>query len=62
MQLPDAAGVRSAALAVGVALDQRQTEQLLGYMRDLMAVSVGCGVELMLHSSDTDQAAMTEAA
>jgi DNA polymerase-3 subunit gamma/tau len=50
-----------AAVQEGVDLGQL-TEQLLGYLRDLMALSVGCGVELMLHSTDADQAALQDAA
>ena len=50
-----------AAVQEGVDVGQL-TEQLLGTMRDLMAISVGCGVELMLHSSEADQAVMTDAA
>ena len=50
-----------AAIDEGVDVGQL-TEQLLGYLRDMMVVSVGGGVELLLHTSDADQPALTDAA
>ncbi len=41
------------ALSEGVDVGQL-SEQLLGYFRDLMAASVGCGEELMLHTLPND--------
>jgi DNA polymerase III subunit gamma/tau len=49
------------ALSEGVDAGQL-TEQLLGYFRDMMAASVGCGEDLMLNTLSSDYPRLTAAA
>jgi DNA polymerase-3 subunit gamma/tau len=60
----DTAGVlRELDRAVGDGVDAGQlTEQLLGCLRDLLALSVGGGKELLLHSPESDAEELTEVA
>ncbi len=49
--------------ALGEGVDAGQlAEQLLGYFRDMMAASVGCGEELMLHTLSSDYPKLAAAA
>jgi DNA polymerase-3 subunit gamma/tau len=49
--------------AIGEGVDVGQlAEQLLGYFRDMMAASVGCGEDLMLHTLAADQPKLRAAA
>ena len=56
-----ALGEFDAALGEGVDVGQL-TEQLLGFLRDIMATAVGCGPDLMLSAGDVDHAVMSDAA
>lgn len=50
-----------AAVQDGVDVGQL-AEQLLGYFRDMMAASVGCDADLMLHTAEADHGRLKEAA
>ena len=55
--------IRELDLAIGEGVDAGQlTEQLLGCIRDLLALSVGGGKELLLHSSESDAEELSEIA
>lgn len=55
--------IRELDLAIGDGVDAGQlTEQLLGCIRDLLALSVGGGKELLLHSSESDFEELSEIA
>lgn len=56
-----ASALRELDSAIGDGVDAGQlTEQLLGCIRDLLAMSVGGGKELLLHSSESDAEKLTE--
>ena len=58
-----ASALRELDQAIGDGVDAGQlTEQLLGCIRDLLAMSVGGGKELLLHSSESDAEKLTEIA
>lgn len=58
-----AEALRELDRAVGEGVDAGQlTEQLLGCLRDLMALSVGGGKELLMHSSESDADQLAELA